>query len=168
MKRRALEKMRDLLREDAARDDGVKFDLNTWARPSNGIFLEEDEPSMGCGTTACAVGLAALSGRFRGLSLIRGRFGVGLVPLLKVKGHELSTGWSAVERLFGIDEPTTNWVFDQAFYGPQHKTRAKGELEVAARIDDLLETDGDLESVIAGALERRSVTKAFVKEWRDS
>lgn len=62
--RNRLTKLRELLLLDARRKRGIKFDMSTF-----GIVKDGGAPGMDCGTRACALGLAALSGQFRGLSL---------------------------------------------------------------------------------------------------
>lgn len=58
MHKRRLLKLADLLEADAKNKKGIKFDLGTW-----GTIGDEEKP-LSCGTTACAMGLAAVSGAF--------------------------------------------------------------------------------------------------------
>lgn len=60
--RRRLLKLADLLEEDANNKKGIKFDMETWGE-------SKWKPDMSCNTKACALGLAALSGRFRSSGL---------------------------------------------------------------------------------------------------
>jgi hypothetical protein len=56
-------KLADLLMADAKRKNGIKFDLGNWGDVS------DPENILSCGTTACAFGLAALSGAFKRVGL---------------------------------------------------------------------------------------------------
>jgi len=62
MNKRRLLKLADLLEADAKNKKGVKFDLGTWGNLNEGTPEEE---VISCGTTACAAGLAAMSGAFK-------------------------------------------------------------------------------------------------------
>ena len=60
MNKRRLLKLADLLEADAENKTGVQFDLKGW-----GHSHDDDTPvAVSCGTTACAMGLAVLSGAF--------------------------------------------------------------------------------------------------------
>lgn len=85
-KRRAL-KLADLLEKDAKNKKGIRFDLST---VFTATALEEGKdipsdyvPEVSCGTTACAMGLAAISGEFKraGLSFQSGSPHVGHIPI---------------------------------------------------------------------------------------
>lgn len=62
-------KLANLLDTNAANPNGVKFDYDYW-----GHVPRDTEVAMNCGTTACALGLAAISGQFPGLSYVMGRW----------------------------------------------------------------------------------------------
>jgi hypothetical protein len=57
--KKRLLKLRDLLLKDARRKNGIKFDMFDWGTSKT------PEPKMDCGTQACALGLAAISGEFK-------------------------------------------------------------------------------------------------------
>jgi hypothetical protein len=59
MNKKRLLKLADLLEADAKNKKGIKFNMGTW-----GDIYETDN-LMSCGTKACAMGLAALSGAFK-------------------------------------------------------------------------------------------------------
>lgn len=51
------------LREDAANPNGIKFEIGVWYGDVDGA------KPVSCGTTACAMGLAALSPEFQAMGL---------------------------------------------------------------------------------------------------
>lgn len=59
MNKRRLLKLANLLEADAKNKTGIQFDMSTW-----GVVHDKEKP-MSCGTMACAMGLAALSGKFK-------------------------------------------------------------------------------------------------------
>src|SRR4051812_18831228 len=89
--RRRLLKLADLLEADAKNKKGVKFDLEVIAQRSvpntdvygfeDSDFLPDDTVPIDCGTTACAFGLAALSGVFRRQGLSYTIDGSGFTPI---------------------------------------------------------------------------------------
>lgn len=60
-RKRRLLKLADLLEANAKNKKGAKFDMRIWGRMDD----ENAEPEMSCGTTCCALGLAAISGTFK-------------------------------------------------------------------------------------------------------
>src|SRR5580704_5650057 len=58
MNKRRLLKLADLLEADAKNKKGIQFDYHHWGSVGN-----REEP-LSCGTSACALGLAAISGAF--------------------------------------------------------------------------------------------------------
>lgn len=68
MNKRRLLKLADLLEADARKKRGIKFDLGVVVNV--GKVGPNKEVKLDCGTTACAMGLAAISGAFarQGLS----------------------------------------------------------------------------------------------------
>lgn len=61
IRKRRLLKLADLLEYNAKNRKGAKFDMGTWGRVDDA----NAEPEMSCGTTCCALGLAAISGTFK-------------------------------------------------------------------------------------------------------
>jgi hypothetical protein len=59
MNKRRLLKLADLLEADAKNKKGIQFYYFSWGT------VEDPELPMSCGTQACALGLAALSGKFK-------------------------------------------------------------------------------------------------------
>jgi len=129
MRKDELLKLADLLETDAAKADGIKFDLNYWAKPNK----EGGPLTMDCGTAACALGLAALSGKFPGLTI-----DIDFqVPTFEQDGRTYSGTYAAVA-YFQISEREADLLFLPDFY--KFKQSKKAELEVAARIRNLVAT----------------------------
>jgi hypothetical protein len=62
MNKRRLLKLADLLVANAHNSKGMRFDLDHW-----GVFRGHKRPrKLDCQTTGCALGLAAMSGAFKG------------------------------------------------------------------------------------------------------
>jgi hypothetical protein len=128
MNKRRLLKLADLLEKDAKNKKGIFFDLSVWGWVGN-----EEEP-LSCGTTACAMGLAAISGAFKRQGL-RCRFDEG-------GGIRIGFGrrWDALlaaRRLFGITDSEARQLF--LYSGDIAKIRgAAGERAVARRIRDFV------------------------------
>lgn len=59
LSKRRLLKLADLLEADAKNKKGVKFSMPTWG------YVRDESAPVSCGTQACAMGLAALSGAFK-------------------------------------------------------------------------------------------------------
>jgi hypothetical protein len=131
MNKRRLLKLADLLEEDAANKKGIKFDLGLW-----GASDEDDAPvSVSCGTTACAMGLAVVSGAFKraGLTNYYGDSGDRICPVFE--GYD---GFEAAQRLFKISQDQSFFLFDQSQYPIGSTSGARGERYVAKRIRDFV------------------------------
>ena len=61
--RKRLLRLADMLMKNSRNKKGARFDYGDWGTVDNA----GQKPKMNCGTTGCALGLAAISGRFRGL-----------------------------------------------------------------------------------------------------
>lgn len=59
MNKRRLLKLADLLDADSKNKKGICFDFTLWGE------VEDEHNPVSCGTTACALGLAAVSGVFK-------------------------------------------------------------------------------------------------------
>ena len=143
MNKKRLLKLADLLEADAANKKGMKFDLGTVAEPSSG---KSKTPAVDCGTTGCAMGLAAVSKVFKR---------AGLDYKIHQKDLEPSVPWEitlymngdwvgydeAAERLFEIDSHEANHLFNPSEYGG-HIKGARGERLVARRIRTFVENKG--------------------------
>ncbi len=133
-KRRIL-KLADILEADAKSKKGVKFNL--------GVVVHTDTPNdlggevrLDCGTQACAMGLAALSGEFEraGLTyLVRGH----AIEMI-FKGQMMSFDFAA-KALFGIKDHEVDFLFTPEGYNEKlgnDYRGAKAERVVAKRIRD--------------------------------
>lgn len=142
-----LERLAKLLEADAANEKGARFDLGCWAIPSTPqvktvygerttVWAEKlDMVPMDCGTTACALGLAAISGEFKAEGLTCGYTpmmsgGFTLVPTMGDYD-----GFHAARKLFGISYEDAQYLFDPDCYDGTPEG-AKGERFVAQRIRD--------------------------------
>jgi hypothetical protein len=141
--KKRLLKLADLLVADARRKKGIKFDMTRWG------MVEDEKTPLSCGTTACAMGLAALSGEFRrmglGYNLGETRYihdgscvppieGRGLEIWFKKKsGRKVYGGMCSAAALFDISINEVEWLFVYA-YGYENQEGAVSEREVARRI----------------------------------
>lgn len=128
MNKRRLLKLADLLEADAKNKKGIRFDMGTW-----GEVNDEAKP-LSCGTTACAMGLAALSGIFKragvGYYITRGG---GL--LITMNGGGDAVG--AAQDLFSISHAEAVYLFTES-----EEVGAKGERAIAARIRRFVKEGG--------------------------
>jgi hypothetical protein len=132
MRKDLLLRLADLLEADASNDLGIKFDLSEW-----GLVRNKEEP-VSCGTTACAMGLAALSGAFKdeGLSY---RFydDEGACRFVEVfVGDE--SGFRAASKLFDIPTYVSEFLFAPNLISQSKISGAIGERFVAKRIRDFI------------------------------
>jgi hypothetical protein len=140
MNKRRLLKLADLLEADAKNRKGIKFDLEVIASKAVGRDGDYEEfepgevPEINCGTAACAVGLACISGAFKHSGLSYQITGWGLEPKFVAL-----VGWSRAETtFFGLTEDESTFLFREDSY-PIGKTRgAVGERYVANRIRDFV------------------------------
>lgn len=143
--RKRLLKLAGLLEKDAKNKKGVKFDLGTWAKPANADYLEQYTtranvtPSPDCGTAACAVGLACISGAFarEGLTIAPRRWDGGMqVGYIAVPAFGRLRDFPAVRAFFDLDKHQSRWLFMSQFY--RASTGARAERAVAKRIRDFV------------------------------
>lgn len=129
MNKRRLLKLAGLLERDAKRKTGIQFDLNTWGDVSN------PEKPVSCGTQACAMGLAALSGEFKRAGLKASVNGYGGVEF-NWNGRNTGDGILVAQRLFDISDDDAS----QLFYASRYRTTegAVAERAVAKRIRALV------------------------------
>lgn len=124
------------LRENAANPVGAKFDIRDWY----GSF-DKNKP-ISCGTTACAMGLAALLPEFQAMGLkyeTVENTNNEIVPIaVSFAGHE---GLSAAESLFDISYSLADSLFTPRDYPSGKRRGAEGELEVAERLEYLAAND---------------------------
>lgn len=136
MNKRRLLKLADLLEADAKNRRGIQFHFSEW-----GTVRKPKKP-LSCGTTACAMGLAALSGAFKRQGL---RYSIDqsyseIDICFRVKdGTMLYGGINAAMELFDISEDHATWLFT-SHNGLSDTTGADGERAVASRIREYART----------------------------
>ena len=133
--KRRLLKLADMLEADAKNKKGMKFDIGTVGHTCD----ETTKPSLSCGTTACAMGLAAISGKFKraGLSYIFQEDVVGSRINTTMYGTEVSYIDAAIQ-LFDLSFLEAGLLFSPGYYSDDKSEGAKGEREVAKRIRRLV------------------------------
>jgi hypothetical protein len=102
MNKRRLLKLAELLETDAKNKKGIKFDMSTWGEVDN-----PDKP-ISCGTSACAMGLAAMSGAFKRAGLGYKIDGFGS---LTVNMNGKGDGIYSAEKLFDITSDEAEFLF---------------------------------------------------------
>jgi hypothetical protein len=130
MNEQRLLKLANLLEENANNPKGMRFDLTRW------VYSAGKEPAVDCGTTGCAMGLAAISGIFKedGINLYIEGTGVALY-----KHGYIYHGFAAAAALFDIEVFAAIKLFSQDQYKVFRGSEA--ELAVAARIRAFVTTD---------------------------
>jgi hypothetical protein len=124
MNKRRLLKLADLLEADAKNKNSIKFDLHDW-----GNARDDKELALNCGTTACAMGLAVLSGAFKRAGLTNGGSKYFILP-----EHGDHLGFDAAASLFDIRLNEAEFLFAQGKYASIYQKGAVGERAVAKRI----------------------------------
>ncbi len=103
MNKRRLLRFAKLLEDDAKNDTGIKFNMSLWGKVEN-----RREP-LSCGTQACAMGLAALSGVFEKAGLDYQFRQDGKINFLW-KGSP-TNGYYAGAELFGLSDEQAGKLF---------------------------------------------------------
>jgi hypothetical protein len=143
MKTELLLKLADMLEADAVKTDGLTFNMSMWAEPTNKVgvcgekFLEGIQTiPISCGTSGCAMGLAALSGQFPGLGWRLWGKDNEFIPVFEDGSGREREGFEAAMDTFGLSYAQTIHLFDPSSY---INTRgAAAENEVADRIRDMV------------------------------
>lgn len=142
MNKRRLIRLAALLEKDAKNKTGVKFDLDRWGETEKAKkFVKAD-----CGTTACAVGLACVSGAFKKDGLTFELDDKGFIyPKMSnpnwdgiIYSQSVLSGEDAVNELFGLTKQETRFLFFSQHYPEKETKGAVGELAVARRIRDFV------------------------------
>lgn len=130
MNKDRLTRLANLLRADAANPTGVKFDLGAWGSSQDGNY------SLNCETTACAAGLAVLSGIFKdeGLGYTSRLSPFDRVNLL-TPTFEGEKAVDAIVKFFDLSGAETFSIFMPEYYPVNKRQGAEGELAVAERIE---------------------------------
>lgn len=134
--KRRLLKLADLLEEDAKDKHGLKFDMTDW-----GSGVDKAKP-VSCGTTACAMGLAGLSGAFKRAGL-KVEFTGNEEAFWLDFSFEGPTGsfvgpYNSGKALFDLTSQEADFLFMPEFYPEGKQIGAKGERYVAKRIRDFV------------------------------
>jgi hypothetical protein len=132
MNKRRLLKLADLLEADAKNKKGIRFSYFNW-----GVDIDPKKP-LSCGTRACAMGLAALSGAFK-------RAGMGY-KIKKNGGLVITHGNSespmrAAMRTFDLTFSQADYLFTNSS-GMTMTHGATAEREVAQRIRQFVAAGG--------------------------
>lgn len=157
MREDRLLKLAGLLEADANNPQGIKFDLETWTANSDSAIGRLASPygedplraefftkakaaakvPLDCGTTACAFGLAAISGIFADEGLTYEiQIGDGyLVPMFEQRG-----GFDAAAAFFEIGLLDAYKLFSSEYYSRELRKGKEGELAVADRIRTFMRT----------------------------
>lgn len=145
--RRRLLKLADLLTADARSKTGIRFNLKVIAERSvprieqqswGGTFEDKDFrpkdiPTVDCGTTACAWGLATLSGAFKRSGLRYRIDASGFTPI-----YRRSKDMAAARVFFDLSVLEMEWLFTPNYYHGLPIEGAIGERVVAKRIRDFV------------------------------
>lgn len=155
MKKQRLLKLAALLRKDADNKKGVTFNMSYWAAPTERVsnhFIQGayDEPPetipVSCGTSACAMGLAVISGAFKRAGLYADFYqrseGVAMEPCIDAANGERRGGYYAAMELFGISMNYAEYLFNPSAYPEAYRKGAKAERYVAKRIEQFVERGG--------------------------
>lgn len=127
-----LSRMADMIEREMLRGH-YQFDLGEW----------------GCGTTACAIGLAIATREFEAEGfksysprcLVRGAE-AGYLPI-----YEDYDGWDAIYNFFGIDYKTSHYFFSSVDYHIGDKSGPQVASEVIARLRDFVKSKQPIASV---------------------
>lgn len=133
--KKRLLKLADLLMKDARNKKGIKFDMRTWG------VVKDPETPMSCGTSACAMGLAALSGAFSKAGLryrISSMFGL---QIFVGDNDILGDAIRSAEIVFGLTNHQAVRLFmpDGRGAGP-NVTGAAAEIKKAKQIRHFVKT----------------------------
>ena len=129
MNKRRLLKLADLLEADAKKKTGMKFDIHTWG------FVKTPAKPVSCGTHACAMGLAALSGAFKRQGLTA-KIDSGVV-LFKWKSRVTDDGFVPAKALFDLSFAQADHLFGPFQELPNDGQGAEAARAVAKKIRDL-------------------------------
>ena len=144
--RRRLLKLAGLLEADAKNKKGIKFDLGTWAKPASLDYgaqyasaKEATAPAYDCGTAACAVGLALVSGAFvrEGLTIAAKKWSLYRTDdFIAVPKFGRLREFSAVNKFFALTKDQSGFLFQP--YAYRNTKGAAAERAVAKRIRDFV------------------------------
>lgn len=145
MRKKRLLKLADVV-ERAIEAKAVKFDLTTWGHNDREAVIE-----MSCGTTACLLGTAALSGEFKGAGMgycVR-KYDDGSgaeMDITFARGAPFQDGhmntFANAAWFFGITRDEAQFLFDPRWY-PNIRHHGKGAARYAIkRVRDFVARGG--------------------------
>lgn len=126
--RKRLLKLADMLETDASNKSGIRFDFTNWG------YVGDAQNMVSCGTSACAMGLAAVSGAFRRQGLDCRIKQDGAIEIIFGK---TKSPIRASARLFHISEGQATRLFALSL-GLSYLHGARAERAVAKRIRDFV------------------------------
>lgn len=136
MNKKRLLKLADMLEADAKSETGIQFNLGTVVQMKQ--WPTDGKVPVDCGTQACAMGLAAISGQFERAGLTYEISDVGFQ--MRFKDGPKGFGHAAMG-LFDIDLSEADFLFTPGGYEElsyRDITGAKAELIVAVRLRDFV------------------------------
>lgn len=140
--KKRLLKLADLLIKDARNKNGIRFDLGRVVSTRFNADGSDYEPvTVSCGTTACAMGLAAISDAFKRDGVRWEQSGSDINMSIKLRNKKTIYGWDEVAaHLFGLHLYETRWLFMATSYERDNlpTTEAAGERAVAKRLKDFV------------------------------
>lgn len=140
-----LTRMADMLEREAKRGHW-RIDLNHW----------------GCGTIACAMGLAVATGEFKKEGLCSW-LGDDYTPAIHISGDPLKdpSGFEAIRLLFDIDHDTAYYFFSAIQYPVHIRNGQKAVDEVVRRIRAFVNVESDRRTIreVIAEEESRKVKK---------
>lgn len=111
-----------------------RFDLGVWGiQDRKSVWDKLRANHNACRTTACAVGLACVSGVFADEGLSHSWSGNAMSPSFDGFG-----GWNAVQSFFDLEPDDAHYLFAGVSYDYQDRDGPRGERAVAARIKELV------------------------------
>lgn len=138
IQKRKLLKLAKMLLEDAKNQEGIRFDLGVVGKPSLGKdFNGPADVKLDCGTTACAMGLAAISGAFKKDGLSFSISDMCSMINTKFKGRVVDYDIAA-KKLFGLSQEQANYLFSPWTYPYNARSGASAERRVVRRINSVV------------------------------
>jgi len=116
--------MATLLLENARNMGGACFNYGVFIRTSN----NGEKPSMDCGTQVCAVGLAAVSGKFPGLGFEYDASDRAPRVVYRKGRTLIEDPFHAAQEIFEVNYEQARFLFASA---PIKSTGAEGEIKLA-------------------------------------
>jgi hypothetical protein len=144
-----LQTLMDLLKEDASDPNGIQFNIKIWANNP------DETPRRDCGTQACALGLAAVSGRFPDLRLKKDYPSYQFMPI-----YNNQNGLKAAMELFDLKINEAEFIFSSWGYRERFSWGSAAEHEVIQRIQDLI--NNGLVNAVKAARRRDSIPDRIV------